>query len=99
MKRRRVLRSNGCCQYWRTGGMPRPRNRAIRDLLPASPARLDRDPYLHHGRETLRSTVVGGISNIERSKIGTNIYKKRVLQRTSRSAEGQDVVIAHQWPL
>jgi hypothetical protein len=79
--------------------MPRPRNRAIRDLLPASPARLDRDPYLHHGRETLRSTVVGGISNIERSKIGTNIYKKRVLQRTSRSAEGQDVVIAHQWPL
>jgi hypothetical protein len=78
--------------------MRRPRNRAIRDLPPASPARLDRDPYLHHGRETLRSTVVGGISNIGRSKIGTNIYKKRV-QRTSRSAEGQEVVIAHQWPL
>jgi hypothetical protein len=88
MKRRRGLRSNGCCQYWRTGGMRRPRNRAIRDLLPASPARLDRDPYLHHGRETLRSTAVGGISNIGRSKIGTNIYKKRV-QRISGVLKGK----------
>jgi hypothetical protein len=99
MKRRRGLRSNGYYQYCRTSGMRRPRNRAIRDLLPASPARLDRDPYLHHGRETLRPTVEGGISNIGRSKIDTNIYKKRVLQRTSRSAEGQEVAIAHQWPL